>query len=495
MRKNFTSVIRFTLALSVLLLISLVSVLGQAPGKFSYQAILRDADGVIRDSESVSIQLVIHQGSETGTQVYSEVQNVETNSFGLVNLEVGTIDPTSFSLIDWSTGSYFLEMIVNGSSMGTSMLLSVPYALYAESGNPGPQGDPGIQGEMGATGNQGATGSKGDTGDAGAAGPQGEKGNKGDTGDTGSTGATGPKGDQGDPGPQGDKGDPGDTRWNDVTGGINYGLGNVGIGTTSPDSKLHVMNGTVTFDVYSGSSSYAKFSSIGGGYAQMYLNTGSANTIGLRSQGSSFFNGGNVGIGTTSPAAKLVVYNNSSSYLQTNLATGQAYHTLRGGTHTWKVGLSYSTGGNWYMIEADGNSLLQINQSGTMNIYGDPVYLRTTYNNPISSGRDLYISSIGELGYLSSAKKYKTNIRPMGDYSSDIFDLSPVLYDALNGDGKDLVGLIAEDVEIVMPELVSYNKEGELETVYYSKLVPLLLNEIIKLKTEVEDMRQMLEGQ
>jgi hypothetical protein len=71
--------------------------------------------------------------------------------------------------------------------------------------------------------------------------------------------------------------------------------------------------------------------------------------------------------------------------------------------------------------------------------------------------------------------------------------LTPVIYDAKNGEEKDLVGLIAEDVEKVMPELVSYNKEGEIETVYYSKLVPLLLNEIIKLKIEVDDLRKKLE--
>lgn len=145
------------------------------------------------------------------------------------------------------------------------------------------------------------------------------------------------------------------------------------------------------------------------------------------------------------------------------------------------------------MIEADGNSYFQLHQSGSWNIYADPVYLRTTYNNSISSGRDLYISSIGELGYISSSIKYKTNVRPMGEFSTAIFALRPVLYDALDGDGKDLVGLIAEDVEAVMPELVSYDEEGEPETVYYSKLVPLLLNEIIKLKSEVENLKHRLE--
>jgi hypothetical protein len=200
-----------------------------------------------------------------------------------------------------------------------------------------------------------------------------------------------------------------------------------------------------------------------------------------------------VGIGTSNPNAMLEVYRNSGSYMQTSLADGKSYHTLRAGSHTWTAGLSFSTGGDWYMIEADGSSIFQIHRTGTINIYGDPVYLRNTYNNPISSGRDLYISSIGELGYLSSSIKYKTNIRPMGDFSSRIFDLSPVLYDAKNGDEKDLVGLIAEDVEKVMPELVSYSEGGEIETVYYSKLVPLLLNEIIKLKSEIDNLKEKLE--
>jgi hypothetical protein len=51
-----------------------------------------------------------------------------------VNLEIGSVTPASFGTIDWSAGPYFVEVIVNGTAMGTSELLTVPYALYASNG-------------------------------------------------------------------------------------------------------------------------------------------------------------------------------------------------------------------------------------------------------------------------------------------------------------------------------------------------------------------------
>ena len=146
MKKSNTTVFHFVAVFSMLFLTTTVTIFGQTPGTLNYQAVLRDAGGVIMVNENASIQLVIHQGTETGTQVFSEVHNATTNAFGLVNLEIGSIDQLSFSAIDWSAGPYFVEIYLNGTSMGTSQLLSVPYALYAASGNPGPQGDPGPQG-------------------------------------------------------------------------------------------------------------------------------------------------------------------------------------------------------------------------------------------------------------------------------------------------------------------------------------------------------------
>jgi hypothetical protein len=209
-----------------ILFLPVITAFPQAPSGFNYQAVLRDAFGEVRTSTSVSLTLSIIQGSSNGSIVYSETHNATTNNMGLINLVIGSEDVAGFSAIDWSAGPYFVNIEVDGMDMGTSQLLSVPYALYAASGagEPGPQGlkgDQGIQGPQGEKGDQGVQGSrgdKGDKGDQGIQGPQGEKGDqgvqgsrgdKGDKGDQGIRGLQGDKGDQGVQGPKGDKGDQG----------------------------------------------------------------------------------------------------------------------------------------------------------------------------------------------------------------------------------------------------------------------------------------------
>jgi uncharacterized protein (TIGR02145 family) len=114
---------------------------GQAPSGFKYQAVLRDASGNIRSNSNSSIDVVILQESAAGTQVFIENHFVTTNEFGLVNLEIGSKNPTGFSDIDWSAGPYFVKISVDNIEMGTSQLLSVPYALYAKMAENGFSGD------------------------------------------------------------------------------------------------------------------------------------------------------------------------------------------------------------------------------------------------------------------------------------------------------------------------------------------------------------------
>jgi uncharacterized protein (TIGR02145 family) len=114
------------------------SLLAQAPQSFNYQAVVRDASGNIIANTQVSMKISILQGSVTGTTVCEEEFNPTTNDFGLVTLAIGSVNTTDFAAIDWSDGPYFIKVELDpagGTSyaeMGTSQLLSVPFALYAE---------------------------------------------------------------------------------------------------------------------------------------------------------------------------------------------------------------------------------------------------------------------------------------------------------------------------------------------------------------------------
>ena len=241
---------KLILSLVAIATISLTS-FGQAPEGFKYQAVVRDGGGIILTNQTVGYQLTILQTSPSGTAVYTETFALTTNAYGLVNLEIGsgTVVSGTFATIDWAAGPYFIETAVDvtgGTSyvvMGTSELMSVPYALYAKTSGssvPGPQGAQGpagndgisafevwiglgntgtetdfinsLTGPQGAMGPQGLTGNdgvQGATGPTGNAGPQGETGPQGPQGIQGETGPQGPQGIQGEIGPQGPQGDQG----------------------------------------------------------------------------------------------------------------------------------------------------------------------------------------------------------------------------------------------------------------------------------------------
>ena len=94
------------------------------------------------------------------------------------------------------------------------------------------------------------------------------------------------------------------------------------------------------------------------------------------------------------------------------------------------------------------------------------------------------ISSTGQLGTVSSSRRVKDDIADMGEASSTLMKLRPVTFhykSDQNPEGRALqYGLIAEEVEKVAPGLVARNARGEIETVYYQHLAPMLLNEYQK---------------
>ena len=110
----------------------------QSPNAFNYQAALRDNQGALLNNQSIGLKIEIE--NSTGV-VYTEESVVQTNAFGIINVQVG-INPSSssntFADIDWAQGPYSLNTYVDPSGgqsyqfNSSSDILSVPYAKYAE---------------------------------------------------------------------------------------------------------------------------------------------------------------------------------------------------------------------------------------------------------------------------------------------------------------------------------------------------------------------------
>lgn len=94
------------------------------------------------------------------------------------------------------------------------------------------------------------------------------------------------------------------------------------------------------------------------------------------------------------------------------------------------------------------------------------------------------IDQYGQLGTISSSRRYKQEIEPMAGFSDRVLDLRPVTFRykeaTAAGDRPLQFGLVAEEVAGIFPELVVYNTHGQPETVAYHLLAPLLLNELQK---------------
>jgi len=130
--------------------------MAQAPNLLNYQGVARNAAGNVLPNQSIGLRLSILSGSAAGPVVYSETRTLLTNAFGLFNVQVGgpgfTSQTGTIAGVNWTafgagSGTKFLqvELDPNGGSsyvnVGSTQMLSVPYALYAAAGAPvGPAG-------------------------------------------------------------------------------------------------------------------------------------------------------------------------------------------------------------------------------------------------------------------------------------------------------------------------------------------------------------------
>jgi hypothetical protein len=129
-----------TLLTLTVLLFGILTGVAQPATSFKYQAVVRDGQGLVIANQAVSFRISILTDTENGITAYSETQVVTTTAQGLVNLNIGegTLVSGDFNLIDWGNHHFYLKIEIDPqggtdyTAMGVSPLLSVPYALHAQ---------------------------------------------------------------------------------------------------------------------------------------------------------------------------------------------------------------------------------------------------------------------------------------------------------------------------------------------------------------------------
>jgi hypothetical protein len=108
------------------------------PQGIPYQAAARDAQGQSLVNAAVNVRFTLHEGAADGAASYAETHSLTTNSVGLFNTVFGngTPEQSAFDSINWAATTKFLQVEIDLGEgyvdMGTTQLLSVPYALRSD---------------------------------------------------------------------------------------------------------------------------------------------------------------------------------------------------------------------------------------------------------------------------------------------------------------------------------------------------------------------------
>jgi hypothetical protein len=144
----------------------------------------------------------------------------------------------------------------------------------------------------------------------------------------------------------------------------------------------------------------------------------------------------------------------------------------------WEAGFNVITGSNNIEIGSLGvagdDSTIRLGTQGTQTV----TFIAGVSSTAIS-GTDVVVSSDGQLGVMASSQRYKRDVRSLDNRSRGLWQLRPVTFRyKQDPQGQRQYGLIAEEVATIYPELVVRGSKGEIESVQYRELIPLMLNEL-----------------
>lgn len=446
----------------------------QAPQKMNYQAVARNSGGVAQQNQNIGLRFTVHDIMPNGTIVYQETQNSTTNQFGLFMAEIGsgTVTTGTFAGIDWASGNKYLQVEIDAiggttfTDMGTSQLLSVPFALFARSS----------ANVWGSTGHI-----------------------------------------------------PKFLGVHSLTNSQIYDdASNVGIGTTSPFSKLSVAVSTTD-----ASAGISITNALTGGKT-IAINQGQVGKLNFTEPGvtdlvTMDFNNNRVGINNTSPAYPLHVTTNDLSgiagyFVNYNVGTG-LWGTCSSGVGVHAEGGTVGVYGRAYDYSGTLNRGAS-GQAGNGNINegvygyasgGTAAYGIAGYaSGATTNWAGYFTGSVYASGtFQSSDRKLKSAVMPLSNALSIVNRLNPCNYIYKTEEYKQMslpeglhYGLIADEVEKVLPNVVKeavqpaeyekhdwgngkkINDEVHFMSVNYTEIIPILIGAVKELKKEIEEMKK-----
>jgi trimeric autotransporter adhesin len=267
---------------------------------------------------------------------------------------------------------------------------------------------------------------------------------------------------------------------------------------------------------------YALYSNLSGsgntanGYHALYLNTSGAdntangraalynNTGGIENtaDGVQALNSNTNGTENTAVGYQ-AMFSNTGFFVAGSDNTAIGWQALYGNTSGYnnialgaQAGYSITTGSDNIDIFDGGTA----SDAGVIRI-GTPGYQTQTFIAGISgvtaaSGVAVYVNSSGQLGTLTSSRRFKEDIQGMGDASDVLYALKPVTFKykpGIDPQGIPQFGLVAEEVAKVDPDLVVRDDQGKIYTVRYQAVDAMLLNEFLKEHRTVEEQSTEIE--
>jgi len=150
---------------------------------------------------------------------------------------------------------------------------------------------------------------------------------------------------------------------------------------------------------------------------------------------------------------------------------------------------------NSFGVSSDSNTLRIGAGTGTGERNLDRAFIQGIHGRTVAGGIAVLIKSDGQLGTTTSSRRFKVEIEDLGERSANLFELRPVSFrytEEAAGDGERPLefGLIAEEVAEYYPELVVYDEGGEPSSLRYHLLTPMLLNEVQRLRRELDALRR-----